>query len=434
MKLRNSLRSRMICGFGLFGAILGSIYALIVYVSLDRIDDHLIDNQLSQEVERLMAHFRETPDAAIPNNRHIQVFTGTGDMPTDFKEVLQVLPEGFHERYINKEEYHVAVEIVPELVEPVYLLYAVGSLEFTEERKLSIALVLALGVLIVIALGLWIGFWMSRRVIAPITRLANSVKGLEPERFPAGLPEHFHDDEVGVLAHALTDSMNRVNAFVAREKQFARDASHELRTPVTVIRGAVEILENQPSVPNSSVQRPVARIRRAVSDMEGIIGSLLWLARLEAFNETHETCHPGHIIKEIIEQQRDLFREKPIEIEIIAEDDTEIRAPSAIVKIIIVNLIQNAFRYTIEGKITVRTCTDRVVISDTGVGIDICDLPTVTDPHKRGCASCGFGLGLAIVKRLCNRFGWQFAIDSEPDRGTTVTLAFSPADVPRKIT
>jgi signal transduction histidine kinase len=434
MKLRNSLRFRMICGFGLFGAILGSIYALIVYVSLDRIDDHLIDNQLSREVEHLLAHFREAPDVAVPDNRHIQVFTGTADMPTDFKAVLQVLPEGFHERYINREEYHVAVEMVPELVEPVYLLYAVGSLEFTEERKLSIALVLVLGILLVIALGLGIGYWMSRRVIAPITRLANSVKGLDPERFPTGLPEHFNDDEVGVLAHALTDSMDRVNTFVAREKQFARDASHELRTPVTVIRGAVEILENHSSNLDASLQRPVARIRRAVADMENILESLLWLARLEALNETHESCRPGRIIKETIEQQRDLFRAKPLEVEYVAEVDPEIKAPPVILKIIIVNLIQNAFRYTFEGKITVRTCADRVVIADTGAGIDSCDLPTVTEPHKRGCTSCGFGLGLAIVKRLCNRFGWQFAIDSEPDRGTTVTLAFSPADLPRKIT
>ena len=434
MKLRNSLRFRMICGFGLFGAILGSIYALIVYVSLDRIDDHLIDNQLSHEVEHLRVHFRETPDAAIPNNRHIQVFTGTDDMPTEFKEALQVLPEGFHERYVNREEYHVAVEMVPELVEPVYLLYAVGSLEFTEERKLTIALVLVFGILLVVALGLWIGLWMSRRVIAPITRLADKVKGLNPEKFPTDLLENSHDDEVGVLATALTDSMKRVNTFVAREKLFARDASHELRTPITVIRGALEIMENHPSVPNSSLQRPVARIRRAVSDMENIVESLLWLARLEALNETHETCHPGHIIKKIIEQQRDLFREKPVEIQYIAEVDTEIKAPSAILKIIIVNLIQNAFRYTVEGKITVRTCADRIVIADTGVGIDICDMSSITEPHKRGCTSCGFGLGLAIVKRLCSRLGWRFSIDSEPNRGTTANLVFSPSNSPRMVT
>lgn len=427
MKLRNSLRFRIICAFGLFGAILGSFYALIVYVALDKIDDHLIDSRLSQEVAQLLTHFRETPDRPLPDIQHIQAFTGTDNMPGAFREALQVLPEGFHERYINNEEYHVAVQVVPELVEPVYLLYAVGTLEFTEKRKLVITLVLLVGVLLVIVLGLWMGLWMSRRVIAPITHLADRVRGVSSEDFPTDLPEKFYGDEVGVLAVALTDSMKRVNAFVAREKQFARDASHELRSPVTVIRGALEILENRQATGDSNFQRPLARIRRAVSDMENILESLLWLARHEAVSEHRESCRPATIIKEAIQQQRNLFCEKPVAVEYVAEADPKLNAPPAIFKIIIVNLIQNAFRYTVEGEITVRTSIDRVVISDTGVGIDVCDLPSISEPHKRGCQSCGFGLGLAIVKRLCKRFGWQFAIDSEPGRGTTVELVFSPS-------
>jgi signal transduction histidine kinase len=427
MKIRNSLRFRIICGFCLFGAILSVSYGIIVYVSLDMIDDHLIDSRLSQEVEQLLTHFRENLGQSFPSSQHIQVFTGTDAMPKDLQEALQFLPEGLHERYINKEEYHVAVQLVPELLEPVYLLYDVGTLEFTEKRKVGIALLLSMGVLLVVALGLWIGLWMSRRVIAPISQLADRVRGLDPEDFPTDLPERVYDDEVGVLAVALTDSMKRINTYVAREKQFSRDASHELRTPVTVIRGAVEILESSQVNSDPVLQRPLARIRRAVSDMENIIESLLWLAHHEALSENRVTCRPGAIIKEVIEQNRNLFRENPVDVDYIAEADPELRAPPAIFRIIIVNLIQNAFRYTVEGKITVRICADRVTISDTGVGIDVCDLPSITEPHKRGCKSCGFGLGLAIVKRLCSRFNWEFAIDSEPGSGTTVQLIFPPS-------
>ncbi|MBL0715909.1 MAG: HAMP domain-containing histidine kinase, partial [Desulfosarcina sp.] len=292
MKVRHSLRFRIICAFCLFGAILGSFYALVVYVSLDMIDDHLIDSHLSHEVEQVLTHFQEIPNQPLPDIPHIQVFTGTDNMSDVFRQALQILPEGFHERYINNEEYHIVVKVVPELVEPVYLLYAVGTLEFTEKRKIVIAMGLLIGVLLVIALGLWIGLLMSRRVIAPITRLADKVSGLSPEDFPTDLPEKFYDDEVGVLAVALTDSMKHVNAFVAREKQFSRDASHELRTPVTVIRGAVEIMENSPATLDASIQRPVGRIRRAVSDMDNILESLLWLARQEATREVRETCRP----------------------------------------------------------------------------------------------------------------------------------------------
>jgi signal transduction histidine kinase len=430
MKFRNSLRFRILCAFGLFGAMLGSFYALIVYVSLDMIDDHLIDNRLAQEVQQLLTHFRETPDRPFPASPLIQAFTGTDAMPGTIRKALSGLPEGFHERYIDKEEYHVAVTLVPQLVKPVYLLYAVDALEFTEKRKFGIATVLGIGVLLVIALGLGTGLWLSRRVIAPITRLADKVRGLSPEDFPADLPEKSYQDEVGVLAVALMDSMRRADIFVAREKQFSRDASHELRTPVTVIRGAVEILEASPATREPSLQRPLGRIRRAVSDMENIIESLLWLARQEAVSGLEVVCRPAAIIKEALEQNRNLFIKKPIGIDYIAEADPELRAPPAIFKIIITNLIQNAFRYTVEGTITVRIRADSVMISDTGIGIDVCDLPLVTEPHTRGCQSCGFGLGLAIVNRLCHRFGWQFTIESEPGRGTTVQLFFHLPEVP----
>jgi signal transduction histidine kinase len=67
---------------------------------------------------------------------------------------------------------------------------------------------------------------------------------------------------------------------------------------------------------------------------------------------------------------------------------------------------------------------DRLVVSDTGSGIKESDLDNITQPHIRGTDSNGFGLGLSIVKRLCDRFGWQFEIKSEVDRGTTAQLIF----------
>ena len=98
MKLRHSLRFRIIFAFCLFGGLLGSFYALIVYVSLDRIDDHLIDNRLSQVVEQVMTHFRETPDRPLPDIEHIRAFTGADKMPGAFREALQGLSEGYYER------------------------------------------------------------------------------------------------------------------------------------------------------------------------------------------------------------------------------------------------------------------------------------------------------------------------------------------------
>jgi signal transduction histidine kinase len=96
-------------------------------------------------------------------------------------------------------------------------------------------------------------------------------------------------------------------------------------------------------------------------------------------------------------------------------------------KMVIMNLIQNAFHYTAQGKITVQICNDRITVSDTGAGIETQELEKITQPHVRGNNSTGFGLGLAIVKKLCQRFGWRLEINSKLGQGTNVDLIFQTA-------
>lgn len=414
--------------FCLFGAALGGVYAAIVYFSLDKIDDHLVNKRLVQEVEYLVDRYQKNGAAtASPTTPHIRAFVGTDQMPDFMKQQVGVLSEGYHEFYWQGNEYHVAVKVVAQLVEPLYLLYEVSALEFTEKRKLTIAIVLVIGIVLVAGLGLWMGLLLSRQVIAPVSYLAEQVAESGPDKLPTNLSESFKDDEVGVLARALETSLRRIQEFVDREQQFSRDASHELRTPVTVIKGAIEVLRRNGFGSESAAQRPLKRIDRAANNMEHIIENLLWLAREEASNDPGQTCNAVPVIKETIDHHRHLFAEKPIEISYITEGNPELKAPAAILKMVIVNLMQNAFNHTAEGKVTVHIDDNCMTVTDTGAGMAACDLQSVTEPHVHGTNSKGYGLGLAIVKRLCRRFNWQFEIESEIGCGTTVRLVFIPS-------
>lgn len=429
MTFRYSLRLRIVLAFCLFGAVLGSVYAATVYFSLDMIDDHLVNNRLVQEVEYFLDQYQNSNTSPVSTSSHIKTFVGTNQMPDYVAQQVRYLPEGYHEFYWEGAEYHVAVKIVPQLVEPLYLLYEVSALEFTEKRKLNIAIVLVAGIVLVVALGLWIGLLLSRRVIAPVTYLAEQVSRSGPRDLPTKLSEHYYDDEVGVLARALEGSLQRIKDFVDREQQFTRDASHELRTPVTVVKGAIEVLKRKGFENEPALQRPLKRIERAATNMENIIENLLWLAREEAVIETKNICDAVPVIKETVEHHRRLFTEKPVEIEYIIEGNPQLKAPAAILKIVVANLIQNAFHHTTEGKVTVHICNERLTVTDSGAGIADCELQSVTEPFVRGRNSQGFGLGLAIVNRLCRRFNWQFEIESEVGKGTTVRLIFAPAPV-----
>ena len=427
MIFRYSLRERIIIAFCVFGAVLGIVYAVAVYISLDFIDDHLIDIRLNEEVEHFMASYQRYSDFPQPTSPYITAYIGTGSMPLYVLDMIDGLAEGLHEAHFDEEEYHIAIHRLPGQQRLLYLLYEVSPLEFTEKRKVGIRLVLAAGVVLMVALGLWIGFLTSRKVIAPVAHLADQVNRSGPENLPTDLSKNFFNDEVGVLAQALEKAMQRVEAFVEREQQFSRDASHELRTPVTVIKGSVELLKKKFSPSEKSVKRPLERIERSVANMENIIETLLWLSREDVTVDRNQNFALVPVVRETIEQNRYLIGNKPIDIEFVSEDEPLLSIPAAFFQIALTNLIRNAVQHTASGTIRVIVKNDRVLVADTGAGIKADDLKRITQPHVRGDRSEGFGLGLHIVKRLCDRLGWGFEIESEEGLGTTVELIFRTA-------
>jgi len=424
MRFRHSLRSRIIFAFCLFGAVLGTAYATAVYISLDLIDDHLIDNRLREEVEYFADHYKYHHLLPRSTSPYITAYMGTESMPLYVIELIKGLDDGFHEAYSGSDEYHIAVRKLPDQEKYLYLLYEVSALEFTEKRKLNIGFVLFGGVFLIILLGWWIGRLTSRKVIAPVIHLSDQVNKSGPGNLPTDLSRDFIDDEVGTLAVALEQSMKRIETFMEREHQFTRDASHELRTPVTVIKGGVELLNKQLNAAEESVLRPLGRIQRQVINMENIIEALLWLSREEISNDSDQTFSVLPLVRDTIEEIRQLIADKSIDINLVAKGKPVLNVPAPLFQIALTNLIQNAVRYTSNGHITVCVRDDRVLVSDTGIGIDGSDLERLTQPHVRGTGSNGFGLGLSIVNRLCDRFGWQFEIESEVDRGTTAQLIF----------
>jgi signal transduction histidine kinase len=428
MTFRHSLRSRIIIAFCFFGGVVGSVFALIVYISLDYIDDSLINNSLKQEIDHISRHYQQNGEIATPASPFIKAYRGTTSMPAPLKEMVAGFSEGFHEAYLGKEEYHVAIITLPDRHNPLYLFFKVSTLEFTEKRKFRIAIVLVAGVIMVVGLGFWIGWLTSSKVIAPVIHLAQKVDKTGPDNLPTDLSKHFYKDEVGVLARALEQSMQRVEAFVDREQRFTRNASHELRTPVAVIKGAVELLQKNLDNPAAAVRRPLDRIDRSVANMENIIEALLWLSREGASINQQVSFVVLPVVRDTIEQNRKLIATKPVDIKLVAKADPVLKVPPALFHIALANLIRNAADHTANGTITVYVHDDRVVVSDSGQGIAQNDLDAVTQPHVSGSGSKGFGLGLTIVKRLCDRLNWQFRIQSKINVGTTAELIFNAYD------
>ncbi len=426
MTFRASLRFRIIFAFCLFSALLGTVYALGVYSSLDFIDDRLIDKRLREEVEYVLTSLRD--QGTFPRSRfpYMTVSVGTAGLPHDLREVIKGLPLGVHEIHHEGEEYHLAIHYLAVQQDLLYLIYEATAQEFTEERKTAILCVLAAGIILVIGLGFWIGLTTSRKVIAPVVHLADQVEHTDPDNLPVDLSSHFYQDEVGSLAKALEQAMQRIKAFVEREQLFSRDASHELRTPVAVIKGAVEVLKKNSAGKNSSLERPLERIERSVVDMENIIESLLYLGREENAFAEHDLQAVLPVVRETIEQSQSMLGRKPVRLEYEVQEQPLGSVPAALFRIALGNLIRNAVQHTASGCIRAVIKKDRVLVLDSGSGMEQDTLLKADQAYFRSDQSPGFGLGLSIVKRLCERLGWVFALRSSPGRGTRAELIFRP--------
>jgi signal transduction histidine kinase len=307
-------------------------------------------------------------------------------------------------------------------------LWAFLIYDISENQRIKNQLILALiGVVLVFsALSFMLGAWASKRVMKPVTDLAARLDTLTENTKPERLAEHFDDDEVGQLAEALDSYAERLQHLVERDREFNADVSHELRSPLTVITGATELLLAQQDLA-PKVRTRLLRIARAARQSADITTALLHMVRAEQGIHTDNSAqNVGRIVDELVHLYEPLIGSKPLTLRVEEEDKVSVIAPESVIAVTVGNLIGNAMRYTSEGEVLITISNGRIQILDTGPGIPEEDLGRVFDRHYRGqnISGKGAGLGLAIVKRLCELYGWSIHFSNRKTGGLCAELRF----------
>jgi signal transduction histidine kinase len=255
---------------------------------------------------------------------------------------------------------------------------------------------------------------MANQILKPISVLAQSVQSmpLGPNIPPASNDEA--TDEVRLLAGAIDDLRDRVAAFTQREREFTSHASHELRTPAAVIKGAVELLKERGADNDTQLRAPLARIERAVADIEDLIEMFLFLARQEQVGKDAASCNLAVLVEGIVSDHRDLLRDKPVKVHVETGQAGTVEAPPGLVSVAVANLVRNAFQYTAAGNVVITVLPCAVLIVNTGSGI------TASERDS--------GIGLKIVTRLSERMGWHFTLFNTDAGGTHAKLVFRTED------
>jgi signal transduction histidine kinase len=405
-----TLRSRIVFYFCGYLAVLLIVYSAGISGMLKISEDLAFNRQLSEIADRVARHVQEHGEIPAHLPFHISAYIDISTVPQTLKAFVSHRSPGVFE-VADDADYHAAIIPILSTGQKLFVFYDVSSIEINDWFEYYILIAL-----IVIGAGIFILGWLltrslSNRILNPLSELAEAVHSISPDEPATELSTFNSPDEINMLSEKINQLLKRISDFTRREREFTSHASHELRTPVSVIKTAVEILRRRTNGSDSGIVQPLARIERSVTDIEMLINTFLMLARQGHGTDSDEASDLKRVAEHVVETYRYLLESKPVEVNILAPDAVCIKAPESLVTIALGNLVRNAFAHTMKGSIEIIVLPGRISVSDSGPGMD--------DTGRKS------GIGLTIVERLCERMNWQFTISSTPGKGTRADLIFS---------
>lgn len=295
---------------------------------------------------------------------------------------------------------------------------------------------LAIGFIVISALGLGISLWLITTMTEPLLQLRNTAlemaKGDLSQRV-----ENASRDEIGEVGTAFNEMAARVEAMVTEQRAFASNASHELRTPLTTIRLRTEALQDNLDDPELTATY-VDEIDSEVQRMGNLVDDLMLLSRLDAkrMMAGNETIDAVRLLQVLQREYASQANEKAIELVISAEPTTApVNANMNHLRVVFGNVISNAIKYTQEGgavSVLLRQMQDRLElqVTDNGRGISSDELPNIGNRFYRADKARtrdtpGVGLGLSLVRSILDLYDGEFSIESEGlGQGTVVTISW----------
>jgi len=429
----NGLRRKISTAFILQAAAISCATLLGIYATAAVLEDFLIRRALVEEAAHYIKRLDADPLAREPDTHNMRGYLDSPNHQHDLVDpALNNLPEGFHN--LRQPDSRPLVYITETKHGKLILIF---DQQHVGKLALLFGLIPMAIVLLFVYLASFAAYRISKRAISPVVWLAERVSELNPLKpdrntfAPENLPPDF-DGESQVLSEALQRYSERIEELVERERTFTRDASHELRSPLTVIKMACEVLLAD-GVMDAYTERNIKRVQNASRDMEALIEAFLLLSRDSESGMPEEEVSINGIVREEMARAELLIEHKPVQLVLDERTQLKLKAPSKVVGVLLSNLIRNACIYTESGTVAIEINDKFVRVVDTGKGIESEDLKEIFKPFFRTKDSPkgGHGVGLAIVSRLSQRFQWPVQLTSEVGIGTVARIDFPQAETMR---
>jgi signal transduction histidine kinase len=266
--------------------------------------------------------------------------------------------------------------------------------------------------------------WLAaRREWRPVTALARLIDGWDQHPDLAALsPERLSrrtDAAIASLARGLHGFATRIAGYTERERNFTRDASHELRSPLTVIKMSVDMLAEEQSLSDFG-ERSLQRIRRSTREMEALVEALLILARESDNGVDDEVFVVNDALRHELDFARDMLVGRPIELQLEEPSRFALRGSPRVFAVLFWQLIRNACQQTERGRVVVTVMPGMVVVANQS--------EPLTEPGNGGkmplYGADRHGFELAIAQRISDRFEWPLELKTRPGSQNVASIRF----------
>lgn len=306
----------------------------------------------------------------------------------------------------------------------------VGASNQEIERVLhGLLIAIAIGLPVVVTIAIAGGYLLMRRALRPVDEITQSAERITSRNLGERLPVARTGDELERLSVGLNRMIARLDESFQHIHRFSADASHELRTPLTILRGELEAAAQQQQI-TPELRETLGSALEETERLSRIVESLMAISRLDAGEARVELAHfdLAELTSSTTEQMRLLAEDKDIALRCEAEQQVRVEGDRARLKQVIVNLVDNAIKYTPAGGLVgVKVCATNgravLEVNDNGVGIPPEALPHIFErfyrvDKTRSRQMGGAGLGLSIIKAIVTAHGGQVKVESVEGRGS----------------
>ncbi len=487
MKLFHSVKARLTFSYAIILAVLLSAFSAFMYVELSRtlyddVDENLlyealeiekalgshlthifrdielkedIDLSISSEAVDAKVRWRvvnalrnwEKSSRKIERSPFLVVLTGL-----DHTEILNnlqgweqdiVFPDferdsvfmqaghSYQTIYYRRRPFRLYYHLVRRENRPLLIIQCGASTYELESSLNRLAFIILLTIPAGVLMACLAGWYQAKRSFAPIDQMIREANKITAAYLKRRLPRTQTGDELDRLAETLNEMMDRIEKTTRAIQEFSSDVSHELKTPLAIIRGEIDLALRRSRSPED-LMRTLRVIEEEVDELIRLVEDLMLLVRSDANQLRFEKQHLS--LKQILEQVCERFRErvqkKNQTFELHIDQECAIDGDGVYLKRLFSNLIDNAVKFTQEGgrvavTLNVKDQEATVEVADNGMGIEPDKQTKVFSRFYRtdsARAQEGSGLGLNIAKAICEVHRGSLALTSTVGKGTTVTV------------